>query len=73
MIQKYEDLETPFYYEYMDGWAALLQNISTFILILALVIGFFVSGIFSDEFQAKADSIFLLYQYLEEVEEFPQR
>lgn len=58
MIQKYEDLKTPFYYEYMDGWAALLQNISTFILILALVIGFFVSGIFSDEFQAKADSIF---------------
>ena len=58
MIQKYEELKTPFYYEYMDGWAALLQNISTFILILALVIGFFVSGIFSDEFQAKADSIF---------------
>lgn len=58
MIQKYEGLETPFYYEYMDGWATLLQNISTFILILALVIGFFVSGIFSDEFQAKADSIF---------------
>lgn len=58
MIQKYKDLETPFYYEYMDGWAALLQNISTFILILALVIGFFVSEIFSGEFQAKADSIF---------------
>lgn len=58
MIQKYDDLETPFYYEYMDGWTALLQNISTFILILALVIGFLVSGIFSDEFQAKADSIF---------------
>lgn len=58
MIQQYENLETPFYYEYMDGWAALLQNISTYILILALVIGFFVSGIFSDEFQAKADSIF---------------
>lgn len=58
MIQKYEDLKTPFYYEYMDGWAALLQNISTFILILALVIGFFVAGIFSDEFQTKADSIF---------------
>lgn len=27
-------------------------------MILALVIGFFVSGIFSDEFQTKADSIF---------------
>lgn len=58
MIQQYENLETPFYYEYTDGWVALLQNISTFILILALVIGFFVSGIFSDEFQTKADSIF---------------
>ena len=36
MIQKYKELKTPFYYEYMDGWA----------------------GIFSDEFQTKADSIF---------------
>ena len=45
MIQKYEELK-------------LLQNISTFILMLALVIGFLVSGIFSDEFQSKADSIF---------------
>lgn len=58
LIQNYENLNTPFYYEYIDGWSALLQNISTFILILALVIGFFVSGIFSDEFQTKADSIF---------------
>ena len=58
LIQQYENLKTPFYYEYADGWSALLQNISTFILILALVIGFFVSGIFSDEFQTKADSIF---------------
>ena len=36
----------------------MLQNISIFILILALVIGFLVSGIFSDEFQTKADAIF---------------
>ncbi|MDY3745993.1 MAG: ABC transporter permease [Lachnospiraceae bacterium] len=58
LIRHYENLETPFYYEYADGWAALLQNISTFLLVLALVIGFFVSGIFSDEFQTKADSIY---------------
>lgn len=58
LIRQYENLETPFYYEYIDGWRALLQNISTFILILALIIGFLVSGIFSDEFQTKADSIF---------------
>lgn len=72
MIQKYEELKTPFYYEYMDGWAALLQNISTFILLMALVIGFLVSGIFSDEFQSKADSIFSLHD-LEEAGGFPQR
>lgn len=58
LIGQYEALKTPFYYEYVDGWSALLQNISTFLLILALVIGFFVSGIFSDEFQTKADAIF---------------
>ena len=58
LIRQYENLKTPFYYEYADGWAALLRNISTFILILALIIGFFVSGIFSDEFGTKADSIF---------------
>ena len=58
LIRQYENLDTPFYYEYTDGWAALLQNISTFILMLALATGFLVSGIFSDEFQSKADSIF---------------
>lgn len=58
LIQQYEKLETPFYYEYIDGWATLLQHIAIFIMMLALVIGFLVSGIFSDEFQTKADSIF---------------
>ena len=63
LIHQYENLEIPFYYEYADGWAALLQNMSTFILILALVIGFFVAGIFSDEFQTKADSVFFSSKY----------
>ncbi len=58
LLSQYKNLDTPFYYEYYDGWAALLQNISTFILLLALFIGFFVSGIFSDEFQTKADAVF---------------
>ena len=58
MKKQYQSLHTPFYYEYEDNWKALLQNISAYLLILALAIGFFVSGIFSDEFQLKADSIF---------------
>lgn len=72
MIQKYEDLETPFYYEYMDGWAALLQNISTFILILALVIGFLYLEYFLTNFRQK-QILFSSLPDLEEVEEFPQR
>lgn len=58
LIEQYENLNTPFFYEYQDGWKSLLQNTPTFILILALIIGFFTAGIFSDEFQLKADSIF---------------
>ena len=58
LIHQYETLDTPFYYEYADGWEALLQNISTVLLILALIIGFLIAGIFSDEFQTRADAIF---------------
>ena len=58
LIHQYETLDTPFYYEYADGWKALLQNISTVLLILALIIGFLIAGIFSDEFQTRADAIF---------------
>lgn len=58
LIRQYEMLDTPFYYEYFDGWSALLQNIPTYLLVLALIIGFLVSGIFSEEFQTKADAIF---------------
>lgn len=63
LVNQYRKLETPFHYEYFDGWSALLQNISTFILLLALVIGFLVSGIFSDEYSSKADAIFYSSQY----------
>ena len=72
MIQKYKELKTPFYYKYIDGWAALLQNISTFILVLALVIGFLVSGIFSDDFRQKQIQFFSLHD-LEEAEGFSRR
>ncbi len=57
LIAQYEKLETPFYYEYADGWAALLEYIPTIIMLAVLITGFLVSGIFSDEIQLKADSI----------------
>lgn len=61
LIQRWEDLETPFYYEYAAGWIALLsdsQIIPTLLCILVAIIGIFISGIFSDEYINKSDSIF---------------
>lgn len=60
LISQYENLDTPFYYEYTDGWKALMdsQYMPTLMMILVLIAGFFVAGIFSDEFSLKADSIF---------------
>lgn len=58
LIAQYEKLETPFYYEYADGWEALLEYAPSIIMLVVLITGFLVSGIFSDEIQLKADSIF---------------
>lgn len=58
LIKKYKALETPLYYEYFDGWEALLEYAPTIIMLIVLIMGFLVSGIFSSEFQLKADSIF---------------
>ena len=41
-----------------DGWKALLEYAPTIIMLIVLIMGFLVSGIFSSEFQLKADSIF---------------
>lgn len=58
LIAQYEKLETPLYYEYADGWVALLEYAPSIIMLIVLITGFLVSGIFSDEIQLKADSIF---------------
>ncbi len=60
LLNQYESLKTPLYYEYAEGWKALMdsQYLSTLMTITIVIIGFLVSGIFSDEFRFKADSIF---------------
>lgn len=58
LVARYEALEAPLYYEYADGWDALLEYAPSIIMLTVLITGFLVSGIFSDEFQLKADSIF---------------
>ncbi len=63
LIDRYEALETPFYYESADGWKAAIEYAPTIIMITVLVLGFFVSGIFSNEFQWKADAVFFSTKY----------
>lgn len=58
LAAKYNELETPFYYEYAGGWEALLHYAPSVNMLFTLITGFLVSGIFSDEIQLKADSIF---------------
>ena len=58
LIRQYHDFETPVYYEYSDGWEVLLQKAPMIIMPVVLITGFLVAGIFSDEIQLKADSVF---------------
>lgn len=58
IIAQYEALETPYIYDYSDGWQQLFEFSPTIIMITMLVLGYLVSGIFSNEFSLKADSVF---------------
>lgn len=60
LVGQFEETHTPFHYEYADGWMALLdsQYMPILTIIVTVIIGFLVSGIFSGEFRFRADSIF---------------
>lgn len=60
LISQWDNLKTPFYYEYAEGWKALLdsQYLPTFMTLLVVILGTLVAGIFSDEYSQKADAIF---------------
>ena len=58
LVEQYEQIETPFSYTYKEGWSQLLQNSPTVIMIAALILGYLVAGIFSNEFRWKSDAIF---------------
>lgn len=58
IISQYEELETPFYFDYHDGWYQLLENAGFIPSLGILILGFLLAGIFSNEFKWKADSIY---------------
>lgn len=63
LIKKYENLQTPFFYDYVEGWKQLFLYFPTILMILMLVLGYLISGIFAREFQWKADSILFSSMY----------
>ena len=58
LIGQYEALETPFYFDYHDGWYQVLEG-SVYIPSMGiLIIGFLLAGMFANEFKWKTDSIY---------------
>ena len=56
--EKFSKNKTPFYYEPADSWITMGLYATTYSLILIIGISFFGSGIFTEDFKLKADSIF---------------
>ena len=58
LLKEYERIDTPFTYQAYDSWETMLLYATTGSLILIIVIGFITAGIFAEEFQNRADSVF---------------
>lgn len=58
LVEHYEAMEPPLYYEYNDGWETLLYYMPTLVMFLVYVIIFLTSGIFPCEGHWKSDAIF---------------
>lgn len=63
LIEQYESLETPFFYDYMAGWRQLFEYAPTIVMITMLILGYLVAGIFSSEFSWKSDAVFFTSFY----------
>lgn len=63
LLQKYEELKIPLYYDYQAGWKSLFQHSPTIIMILTLILGYICAGIFSSEFQQKSSAVFYSSYY----------
>ena len=58
LIDQYENLETPFYVDYTEGWKQLCYNAPFVIMMAALILGYLCAGIFAGEYRWKADAVF---------------
>lgn len=63
LISQYENLDTPFYYDYMAGWQQLSEFAPTIVMLSMLILGYLVAGLFSNEFTWKSDAVFFSSVY----------
>ncbi|MCI8598684.1 MAG: hypothetical protein HFJ10_09630 [Lachnospiraceae bacterium] len=63
LIRQYKALKTPFFYDYTCGWQQLFDYSPTIIMLIMLVLGYLVAGIFSNEFSLKSDAILFTSLY----------
>ena len=63
LIRQYENLETPLYYDYMVGWLQLFEFSPTIVMLVMLILGYLVAGLFSNEFTWKSDAVFFSSYY----------
>ena len=58
LIDQYENLETPFYLDYTEGWKQVCYYAPFVIMMAALILGYLCAGIFAGEYRWKADAVF---------------
>lgn len=58
LLGQYEALETPWQYDYADGFKQFSEYAVTVVMFTFLVLGFVVAAIFSGEFSYRADAVF---------------
>ena len=63
LIRQYEELDTPFFYDYVKGWRRAMEYFPTLVMLAVMILGYLVSGIFSCEYQSKAEAVFFASAY----------
>lgn len=61
--EQYGKIKIPFIYEAYDSWETLTMYVQTYIIILAVAIGFLAAGIFDEEFRNHAELVYFATKY----------
>ena len=59
----YKKIEIPFTFEAKGSWATMTMYAQTYVLLMAVIIGFLVAGIFSGEFRPGTEDVFFATKY----------